>query len=149
MALVLAALDYPGFWVNGDALPVTPVRLPGFTTLDRVAHTPQRAQCLRREARLHLDNIREVLMVKPRSVHRPLNIQASVGSAQENVGNRGHDAGSARRADEKTNLVILQHNDGRHAGQGTLPGSDGVCWSLNQPKHIRRADLRGEVVHLV
>ncbi len=87
--------------------------------------------------------------MKARSVHRLLDIQAAIGCAQKDVGNGGDDAGSAWRADHKANFVVLEHNDGRHAGQGALPGSNRIRRTLHQPKHIRRADLRGKVVHLI
>src|SRR5580692_4320366 len=96
VTLVLAALYHPGFWVDGNAFPVAPVMIAGVATLDAVTHTSQGVQGRGRKTRLNVNDIGEVLLVKARSVHRPLDIQAAVGSAQENVGNRGHDAGSAR-----------------------------------------------------
>ena len=87
--------------------------------------------------------------MKARSIHCALDIQAAIGCAEKNVGNGGDDARSARRADDKANFVVLEHNDGRHAGQGALPGSNRIRRALDQPKHIRRTDLRGKVVHLI
>src|SRR5450631_1837856 len=92
MTLVLAALDHPGFWINGYAFPVAPVTIPGVATLDGVTHTTEGAQGRRRKAWLHVNNIGEVLLVKTRSVHRPLNIQTSVRSAQVTIGNGRDDA---------------------------------------------------------
>ncbi len=87
--------------------------------------------------------------MKTRSVHCALDIQTTIGSAEENIGNCGDDAGTARRTDHEANLMILQHDDRRHAGQGTFPGSDRIRRALNQSEHVGCADLRGEVIHLI
>src|ERR1700733_9594722 len=100
MTLVLAPLDHPGFRVYGNALPVTPGMIPGFATLDGVTHPPQSAQGLSREALLDVHNVGEILLVKARSVHCALYVQASVGSTQKNIGDGRDDAWAAWRAAE-------------------------------------------------
>src|ERR1700722_15844912 len=149
MALVLAAQNQACLGIDSNAFPIAPVVIVAVAALYGVAHVPERVERLSRKARLHIHHIRQVLLVKARSIHRLLDIQTTIRRAQKDVGNRGDNARSARGTDHEANLVILQHNDGRHAGQRTLLRSNRICRTLHQPKHIRRAHLGGKVVHLI
>ena len=117
--------------------------------LDGVAHSFKSLQSVRRKARLHKNDIGKVLVMETRSVYRALDIQTTLRNAEKNIGNRGDDAGPARRTDHETNFMVLQHDDGRHGGEGTLSGSNCICRALNQPVHVGLSDLRGEVIHLI
>src|SRR5580704_3864445 len=116
MPLVLTAEDQSSLGIYGNALPIAPVMIVAIAALDGVTHGHERMQGLSRKARLNINDVRQVLLVKPRGVHRLLDIQAAIGRAQKDIGNCRDDTGSARRADYEANLVVLEHNDGRHAG---------------------------------
>src|ERR1700678_1653164 len=115
VATVLATLDQSRLRINGDALSIAPRMI---ADLHRVAHMFKSLQSLRWKTLLHKNNIGKVLLMKTRSVHSALDIQTTIGSAEENIGNCGDDAGTARRTDHETNLMVLEHDDQRHAGQG-------------------------------
>src|ERR1700722_18326781 len=92
VSFILAALDQTGFRIDRDTFPIAPITILG---LDVVTHTRKRLQSLRRKARLNINLIREVLLVKARSIHCSLDIQPAIGCAQKNIGNGRDDAWSA------------------------------------------------------
>ena len=88
-------------------------------------------------------------MMKARRVHGLLDIEIEVRDVDEDVGNGRDDRRAAGRPEHQPQLAVLE-NDGRcHRRQRPLVRGDGILLTLNQPEHVRRARLGGEVVHLV
>ena len=77
-AMILTALEFAGRRIDLDALAITPMTL---THMHRVLHRLQRADCARRKSRLQVHNVRQVLMMESRRIHRLLNIQPAISHA--------------------------------------------------------------------
>ena len=88
-AMVLAASQLAGFWVDGDALAVGPVAV---LDAERIAHLAEGSKGVGSEARFQEELVGLVLVVEPRRVHGLLNIKTALGSGEEDVGDGGDDA---------------------------------------------------------
>ena len=145
-SMVLPALEFPRFWIDFNAFSVRPVpRGSG----DVITHRSQRVLGSSRKTRLERQLVRQVLVMKPWSIDRLLNIQTTLRRRKKDIRDRRDNPRAARRPQHVAQLSILQHNRRCHRRKRPLARCDRVRWSLDQAIHVRRAHLGGKVIHLV
>src|SRR5260370_38123657 len=83
-----------GFWVNHDALAVSPKML----RVQLVSLGTQNIHCIGREAVFGENLIGEPLMMKPGRIDRFLDVEREIDDVHEHVNYGGDDCGAASRA---------------------------------------------------
>ena len=73
----------------------------------------------------------------------------SIDDLQQDLRHRRADGWSSWRAEDGSHLAILGDDGGSHAAEHALARGDRVLRSLHETKHVGRAHLGGEIVHLV
>ena len=145
-AVVLAASEFAGFGVDGDALAVGPVAV---LDAERVAHACAGRRAFPAEAGLEVELVGQVLVVEARRVDGLLDVEAAFGGGEKDIGDGGDDARAAGRAEDVAQLAVFQHDGRGHGAERALAGGDGVGRALDEAEHVGRAHFGGEVVHLV
>src|SRR5579864_1986574 len=129
IASVRSTQQISGFGINRDAFTITPIAFHA----DLVATLLQKLDGIRRQTNtLNVNFIRLPLMMKARSVHRRLDVQPKVHHTQQDVGDGGNNAWSARRPEHQKQLAVFENNSWRHGAQGALARPDGVGFALYQ-----------------
>src|SRR5205085_3843069 len=94
--------------------------------------------------------VRQPLMVYARRVNGLLYVHVEVYDVRDDLKNRVDDRRAARTSDGEPERAVLAQDEGRrHRRERSLARRDGVALALYESEHVRRAGLRGEVVHLV
>src|SRR5208283_5711779 len=92
-----------GFGVNHDALAVSP-EMPN---LQLVSLGTQYIHCIGREAVFDENLIGEPLMMKPGRVDGLLNVEGEIYDANQDVGDRGDDGGTAGGAENQKKFAVF------------------------------------------
>lgn len=88
-------------------------------------------------------------MVEAGRIGALLDVQPVVHDGDQVVEHSRHNRRAAGRAENEAELAVPAYDRGTHAREWALAWGDGVVRPLDEPKAVRRAQLRGKVIHLV